>query len=117
MTYYVKSQTMGEDPVVVTVGGELDLYAAPEMKECLGRALSGGGSTLVIDMSEATFIDSTAIGVLVGTLRRVQDAGGSLDLVCTHEDILRVFEVVGLDEVFAIHETLEDAFAARAAVA
>jgi anti-sigma B factor antagonist len=115
MTYYVSSQAVDDRTGVVTASGELDLYAAPELKERLTRSIDHGRTRLVIDMSEATFIDSTAIGVLVGGLRRVQERAGSLDLVCTHKDILRVLDIVGLDQVFAIHESREDALASQPA--
>ena len=117
MTYYVSSHAVDAETGVVTVSGELDLYSAPELKERITRSIDEGRTRLVIDMSEATFIDSTAIGVLVGGLRRVQEQGGSLNLVCTHEDILRVLDIVGLDQVFAIHESREDALASQPALA
>jgi anti-sigma B factor antagonist len=116
MTYHVSSQAVDDETAVVNISGELDLYSAPELKESMSRLIEQGKSRLVIDMSEAIFIDSTAIGVLVGGLRRVQELGGSLDIVCTHKEILRVLEIVGLDQVFDIHESRKDAFASQAAV-
>jgi anti-sigma B factor antagonist len=116
MTYHVSSQAVDDQTALVTASGELDLYSAPELKERVTRWIDLGRTRIVIDMSEATFIDSTAIGVLVGGLRRVQELGGSLELVCVHKDILRVLDIVGLDQVFAIHESREDALASQPAV-
>lgn len=90
---------------VVAVGGELDLNAVPELKASVDRALSRGAGTLVVDLSEATFIDSTAIGALAAVHQRLKRAGGALEVVCTDQNLLRVFEVVGLSRELSIHAT------------
>ena len=51
----------------------------------------------MVDLSKATFIDSTTLGVLVGGVKRLRPAGGSLALVCTDENITKIFEITGLD--------------------
>ena len=61
-----------------------------------------------------TFIDSTALGVLIGGVRRVNAAGGAMALVVTSRPVERVLSITGLDRVFTIHESLEDAIAALA---
>jgi anti-sigma B factor antagonist len=53
------------------------------------------------------------LGVLVGGLKRVRAHGGSLDLVCTRERILKIFRVTGLAKVFGIFETVDQAIAAK----
>jgi anti-sigma B factor antagonist len=59
-----------------------------------------------------TFLDSTGLGVLVGRLKLVRNQSGWLRLVCSNERILRVFRITGLDKVFGIHASLDDALAA-----
>ncbi len=64
--------------------------------------------------SGVTFIDSTALGVLIGGVRRVNAAGGGMALVVTSRPVQRVLSITGLDRVFTIHETRDDAIAALA---
>jgi anti-sigma B factor antagonist len=92
-----------EDSYVVAVGGELDMGAAPALRATIDRILEDGARTLVVDLSEVTFIDSTSIGVLMSALHRLKATGGSIELVCTEPNVLRVFEVVGLDRQLPIH--------------
>ena len=73
---------------------------------------------MVVDLGRVEFLDSTGLGVLVGAHRRLRARDGSLDLVCPHERLLKVFRITGLDNVFDIHASVEDATrggAARAA--
>jgi anti-sigma B factor antagonist len=114
VTYFISDEAVDSDAHVVAVGGELDMNAAPELKESILGVVDEGKTRVVVDLTEATFIDSTAIGVLVGGLKRLREAGGSLDLVCNNENILRIFEIVGLDQAFAIHDSRGDAVSAAA---
>ena len=98
---------------VIDVQGEIDIYTAPRLRELLIDLVSKGSYQLVVNLDEVGFLDSTGLGVLVGGLRRVRAHDGSLDLVCTREQILRIFRVTGLTEVFGIYETLDQAIAAR----
>src|SRR5579862_4364866 len=97
---------------VVTVGGEIDVYTAPKLREQLIDLVSTGNYHLVVDMENVDFLDSTGLGVLVGGLKRVRAHDGSLRLVCTQERILKIFRITGLTKVFPIHTTVEDAIAA-----
>jgi anti-sigma B factor antagonist len=96
-------------PPVVGVSGEVDVYSAPKLKECLTDLLESGASTVVVDLSEVAFLDSTGLGALVEARAATSEAGGSLPLVCSQERILKLFTITGLDGVFAIHPTLEEA--------
>ena len=55
------------------------------------------------------FLDSTGLGVLVGALKRLRAAGGTLGLVCAHERLLKIFRITALDRVFALFDTVEAA--------
>ena len=68
----------------------------------------------MVDLSQATFIDSTTLGVLVGGVKRLRPSGGSLALVCTDDNITKIFEITGLDRVFPIHSSRDEALAAVA---
>ena len=93
------------DDVVLHVAGEFDLYSAPEFKAELAAVIATGACTVVVDLMETTFLDSTALGALVGGLKRLRADGGELSLVCSDRSILRLFEITGLDRVFTIQRT------------
>lgn len=97
---------------VVHLGGEIDVYTAPLVREKLDEQIHAGRTDLVVDLSDVTFLDSTGLGVLVGRLKLTRTRGGSLRLVGTADRVLKVFAITGLDKVFEIHDTLEGALAA-----
>ncbi len=95
---------------VISVEGELDLSTAPRLKWMLVDSLAAGQSQLVLDLSLTRFMDSTALGVLVG-VRRKLGTDDRLAIVCTQPDVLKIFEYAGMDGVFAIFPTLDEALA------
>ncbi|HYM53872.1 MAG TPA: STAS domain-containing protein [Solirubrobacteraceae bacterium] len=95
---------------VLAVEGELDLSTAPSLKWALADLIDAGNGHVVVDLSLVTFIDSTALGVLVGANRGL-GAGRRLAVVCTHAAVLRIFELTGLDGTFHIFPTLDRALA------
>lgn len=97
---------------VVAVGGEIDVYTAPKLREQLIDLVSAGQYHLIVDMEGVEFLDSTGLGVLVGGLKRVRAHEGSLRLVCTQERILKIFRITGLTKVFPIHASVDEALAA-----
>ena len=109
MNFQINDESIDGDTHVIELGGEVDLYTAPEFKERLVQVIEDGKKHLVVDLSKATFIDSTTLGVLVGGVKRLRPSGGSLALVCTDQNISKIFEITGLDRVFPIHTSREDA--------
>ena len=91
-----------DDVAVVTVEGEVDLYTAPEFKEVLLGAVDEGARHVIVDLSAVTFVDSTALGVLVVAGRRCTDAGGELRLVGLRPHVRKVFDITGLSGAFPI---------------
>jgi anti-sigma B factor antagonist len=94
----------GNGPIVV-VEGEVDLAVAPALREHLEALLSRGHSTLYVDLLGATFLDSTALGVLVTTREQCRRAGGELHLILDEPRILKVLEITGLATAFALHDS------------
>ncbi len=90
---------------VVTVGGEIDVYTAPRLRDRLTELVDGGAHRLVVDLEAVDFLDSTGLGVLVGGLKKVRAHDGSLSLVCTNERLLKIFRITGLAKVFDIYPT------------
>ena len=108
MDLSLASRTEG-DKTVVSVGGEIDVYTAPKLREQIVQLVEEGRYHLVVDMEDVEFLDSTGLGVLVGGLKRVRAHDGSLRLVCTQERILKIFRITGLTKVFPIHSTVGEA--------
>src|SRR5690348_8194883 len=89
LTLDVHSETPGF--TVIAVGGEIDVYTAPKLREKLISLVEAGSYQLIVDMEGVEFLDSTGLGVLVGGLKRVRAHDGWIDLVCTQSRILRIF--------------------------
>ena len=98
---------------VIDVGGEIDISTASRLRELLIDLVSKDNYQLIVNLERVEFLDSTGLGVLVGGLKRVRAHDGSLDLVCTQERLLKIFRVTGLTKVFGIHETVDQAIAAK----
>jgi len=94
---------------VLEVGGEMDVYTAPQLRERLIEIVEEGRRYLVVDLRRLEFLDSTGLGVLVGGLKRLRGVEGAFALVCGQERLLRIFRITGLDQVFSIHESVEAA--------
>jgi anti-sigma B factor antagonist len=103
------------DRVILEVGGEIDVYTAPKLREQLIALVNAGQQHVVVDLSRVDFLDSTGLGVLVGADRRLRARDGSFDLVCPHERLLKVFRITGLDSRFDIHASVEEATAGGSA--
>ena len=98
---------------VVDVQGEIDISTAPRLRELLIDLVSKNHYQIVVNLEKVGFLDSTGLGVLVGGLKRVRAHDGSLDLVCTREQILRLFRITGLTKVFGIYQTVDQAIASE----
>lgn len=94
--------------IVVVLAGELDLYNAEEVRSALLEAVAEGPALLVVDLGEVTFVDSTALGVLVDIHRRM---GGreKFHLAAPGLETRRALEVSGLDRHFSVHDTVAEA--------
>jgi anti-sigma B factor antagonist len=95
--------------LVLEVGGEVDLYTAPELRERLTALVEGGNRRIVVDLGRVEFLDSTGLGVLVGALRRLRGVDGELALVCAQERLLKIFRITGLDRVFTLYDSVDAA--------
>lgn len=93
----------------VALEGEVDVYTAPRLKEELVSVIDGGCSNIIVDMEQVGFIDSSGLGVLVSALRRAREREGVVRIVCTRENILKIFRITGLDKVFPIFADAEEA--------
>jgi anti-sigma B factor antagonist len=108
--FEISSRELDGRTSLIAVEGELDLSTAPRLKWMLVDSLESGRGRLILDLTLATFMDSTALGVLVGVKRRL-NAGERLAIVCPPTDVLKIFEVGGMDGIFSIFPSLDEALA------
>jgi anti-sigma B factor antagonist len=87
---------------VLSAAGELDVNTAPELREQLARLINGGARHIAVDLAEISFVDSTALSVLVSALKRLRQADGDLELSSPNPSVRRVFEITGLTRLFTI---------------
>ena len=100
------------DRHVLAVRGEIDLFTAPELKQVLAESIESGRVRIVIDLTDTTFLDSTALGVLIGTIKRLRSRDGRLTVVNVDQNIAKTFEITGLDQIFTIRASRDEALAA-----
>jgi anti-sigma B factor antagonist len=110
IAFAILASKLDERTSVVSVEGELDLSTAPRLKEMLIDSLEAGADQMVVDLSHTTFIDSTALSVLLGVNGKLEP-DAQLAVVCTRPHVLQIFEFSGTDGVFAICPTLDEALA------
>lgn len=108
MELTITVRTVG-DRSVLDVAGEVDVYSAPELRDRLSEQLSAASPSLIVNLADVTFLDSTGIGTLVAGLNRAVQFGGTLTLVSDHDRILKLFRITGLDSVFTICSSVDEA--------
>mgnify|MGYP006318014371 FL=1 len=109
--FEVRIAEVGNNGFVVSVSGEVDLHTAPEMERELVEVLQLGGHSVVVDLADVGFIDSTVLGLLLRYKPRFRSRGGDLVLVSDDRRILRTLEITGLDRIFRLEQRLGDAVA------
>lgn len=109
MSFDISIERRDAETFVISVAGDLDLRTAPDLKAHIVEAVESGGREVILDLTETTFIDSTALGAIVGGVKRLKAVDGSLALACSDRSIVRIFEITGLDRILPMHRTLHDA--------
>lgn len=113
--FHVGYESLDGDVGVVTLQGEIDIYSSPKFKEVLLKGIEEGATRVIIDLTDVTFIDSTALGVLVSGAKRVRPRRGTVDIICVDENIIRILEITGLDRIFGIYPSRTEALKATVA--
>lgn len=98
---------------VVTVSGDVDLHSAPLLRARLAALADAYVEHVVLDLADATFLDSMALGVMLAAQKRLFESGGRLDVVVPTPEIRRIFEITMLDQVFDLHDTRAEAIDAN----
>jgi anti-sigma B factor antagonist len=113
LEFAIDDRRVGDDTHVIAVRGEIDLFTAPEFKQHVMAPVNGGTERVIVDLTETTFIDSSSLGVLIGAHRRLKARGSRLVVACDEEPVVKTFRVTGLDGVFIVVPSLEEALAQR----
>ena len=112
MTDFSSERSMVRDMLgLLTLTGEVDLYTAPRFKDDLVALIEDGATDVVVDLSGVTFIDSTALGVIISGVKRLHERDGRLAIVAGSRPVVRILDITGLDKVLTIFETREAAIA------
>jgi len=110
--FHATVASLTRELALVSVSGELDLYTAERVQAGIDEAGAVGADTVIVDLSGISFIDSTALGMLVQETKRLEGRGHSLVLVTNDPRTRRVLEVTGLNRVLRTYATLHDALSA-----
>jgi anti-sigma B factor antagonist len=100
--------------VIVQVRGEVDVHSAPLLRDRLTEVIEDGSKSVIVDLSELGFIDSTGLGALVAARNHGAERSAAVRIVCPSERLLKLFRITGLHEVFAIYDSVAEAVAAGA---
>lgn len=110
--FRIDEERLGSAVTVLAINGEADMRIASELTDRLGEVVDDGPSAVVVDLTGATFVDSTALGVLLGAMKRQQARGGRFRVVAPRTEIRRIFEMTLLDRVFELDLSRQEALAA-----
>jgi anti-sigma B factor antagonist len=109
--FQLRERALDASSAVISVEGELHVSTAPEFSRALNTAIARGSTSVVLDMTAVSFIDSTGLSVLLNALRRVTRRGGRLAIACANPTVLRLFEITRLDSTFDITPDVDAAIA------
>ncbi len=105
----IQIHQVDDQMAVVELIGEMDIYTTVRAKELMTQLIDNGCHCLIIDLHHAEYLDSTALGMLIGMLRRVREQGGGIRLVAPRNHVRRLFEITRLTLTFPIDATAQEA--------
>jgi anti-sigma B factor antagonist len=108
LEFSVSTAELDGNTFVVAAAGEADMYTAPTLEQALEGVVGLGGTSVVLDLAEVTFVDSTVLSVLLKFQGRFRNLGGDLVIVSEDRRVLRTFEITGLDRLFTIERRLTE---------
>jgi anti-sigma B factor antagonist len=111
-SFHLESVTAGGDCAVLRVGGEIDAYAAPQIRDRVSALAGNGAVHIIADLRGAGFLDSAGLGALVGSRKELRARGGSLTLVASTGRILQTLRIAGLGDAFTLLACVLDAITA-----
>ncbi len=97
---------------VLDVTGEIDIYTTPQFKDAVSAAIDEGKPSIIINMANVSYMDSSGFGTLLSATKRLRPVEGGLYLTGCNEAITRMLQITRLNTIFGIYATEEDAVAA-----
>ena len=110
--FHMESITAGGHCAVLRIGGDIDAYAAPQLRHRVTDLAGHGTVHIIADLRGAGFLDSAGLGALVGSRTGLRARGGSLALVASASRILQTLRITGLSDAFALYSCVLDAITA-----
>jgi anti-sigma B factor antagonist len=104
------------DTMVITISGDLDIVTSPQLDECLARA-EADHSRFILDFGNVTFLDTSALAVIVGHWKKAEASGGTLALAGARYRYTKTLWITGLADKLTLYDTVDDGLAALANVA
>jgi anti-sigma B factor antagonist len=109
MDFDARTEAAGDGAYVIAVAGEADLYSSPRLRDELQAVIDRGGKEIIVDLTETTFIDSTALSALVEATKRLRPAGGRVAVVCVDQNLVKIFRITALDRLFPLYSSRAEA--------
>jgi anti-sigma B factor antagonist len=110
--FKMESKDLGDEIVLVKVSGYIDAHTFEELENEIQAKFSSNQFKLIIDLSDVPYISSAGAGVFIGAFPQAQENDGSIILLNPSKNVLDVFELLGLTEIFTISKDLDSAKAA-----
>lgn len=108
-TVKINAYSLGPQTQGVDLEGEIDVSTSPRIKDVLNEQIDQGHHNLVINMERVRYIDSTGLVAFISALKRVREKNGKIVLICTNPHILKIFNITGLNNVFDVYQTQDEA--------
>jgi len=81
---------------IIRVQGEIDVHTCPKLNQVLAQHIASSSQDLVLDLDAIQYIDSTGLGVIAHSARSLSERKGTIRVICTQNQVLKVFELSGL---------------------
>jgi anti-sigma B factor antagonist len=103
------------DTMVITISGDLDIVTSPQLDECLTQA-EADHSRVILDFGDVTFLDTSALAVIVGHWKTAAARGGTLALAGARYRYTKTLWITGLADKLTLYDTVDEGVAALANV-
>lgn len=103
---------LSDSPLVLPLKGEIDLHVSPGIALSLAGLAATRRATIVLDLTDVTYVDSSGLAVLIQGMQDVREYGGMFALAGLGENVRPIFEIAGLDQIFQIFPNVDAALAA-----
>jgi len=104
------------DTMIITIGGDLDIVTSPQLDECLTQA-EAHHSRIILDFGEVTFLDTSALAVIVGHWKKAESSGGTLALANARYRYTKTLWITGLADKLNLYDSVDEGVAALAEAA